>query len=452
MREMYFPGRTVRRETAPGKWCRKGENMGKSIREFEIMGISLPVYLLITALTGFVMLMGWMPKGMIGAFAVMMVFGGLFNAVGNNLPIVKTYLGGGAIVCIFAAAAMVTFGLIPDAVVENVDTFMNTTGFLNFYIAALITGSILGMNRTLLLRAAVRFLPVALCAMTMAILAVGVVGMVMGYGFSEAVMYVAIPMMGGGMGAGVVPLSGMYAEALGQDSSIIISRMIPASTLGNVTAIIGAGLLAKLGEVKPALSGNGKLMRKETEDMKDSAMLPVGVQMMGIGMVLALSFYLIGTIIGKLVPAIHTYAWMIIMVALSKALGIIPSKFEQAAKQWSSFVMGNWTQALLVGIGISMIDLVAVAEAFSITYLILVLVVVGGVALGAGIGGYLVGFYPIESAITAGLCTTNMGGTGDIAVLSAAHRMELLPFAQISTRICGALILIVASVLVKVLL
>lgn len=426
--------------------------MGKSIREFEIMGISLPVYLLITALTGFVMMMGWMPKGMIGAFAIMMVFGGLFNAIGNNLPIVKTYLGGGAIVCIFAAAAMVTFGLIPDAVVENVDTFMNTTGFLNFYIAALITGSILGMNRTLLLRAAVRFLPVALCAMTMAILAVGVVGMVMGYGFSEAVMYVAIPMMGGGMGAGVVPLSGMYAEALGQDSSIIISRMIPASTLGNVTAIVGAGMLAKLGEVKPGLSGNGKLMRKETEEMRDSAMLPVGVQMMGIGMVLSLSFYLIGTIIGKLVPAIHTYAWMIIMVALAKALGIIPSKFEQAAKQWSSFVMGNWTQALLVGIGISMIDLVAVAEAFSITYLILVLVVVGGVALGAGVGGYLVGFYPIESAITAGLCTTNMGGTGDIAVLSAAHRMELLPFAQISTRICGALILIVASVLVKVLL
>lgn len=426
--------------------------MGKRIKEFEIMGISLPVYLLITALTGFVMVMGWMPKGMIGAFAVMMVFGGLFNALGNNLPIVKTYLGGGAIVCIFAAAAMVTFGLIPDAVVENVDTFMNTTGFLNFYIAALITGSILGMNRSLLLRAAVRFLPVALCAMTMAILAVGVVGMIMGYGFTEAVMYIAIPMMGGGMGAGVVPLSGMYAEALGQDSAIIISRMIPASTLGNVTAIVGAGLLAKLGEVKPSLSGNGKLMRKETEEMTDSVMLPVGVQMMGIGMVLALSFYLIGGIVNKLVPAIHTYAWMIIMVALSKALGIIPSKFEQAAKQWSSFVMGNWTQALLVGIGVSMIDLGAVAAAFSVTYLILVLVVVGGVALGAGLGGYLVGFYPIESSITAGLCTTNMGGTGDIAVLSAAHRMELLPFAQISTRICGALILIVASVLVKVLL
>lgn len=193
----------------------------------------------------------------------MMVFGGLFNVIGNNMPIVKTYLGGGAIVCIFASAGMVTAGIIPEAVVKNVDAFMNTTGFLNFYIAALITGSILGMNRSLLLRASVRFLPVALCAMTFAILMVGVAGMVLGYGFSEAIMYVAIPMM-------------------------------------------------------------------------------------GIGMILALSFYLVGTILNKLVPAIRTYAWMIIAVAVSKAAGFIPAKFEQAAKQWSSFVMGNWTQALLV--------------------------------------------------------------------------------------------------------
>ncbi len=426
--------------------------MKEKIFKIEIMGISLPVYLVITALAVFVMAMGWMPDGMIGAFAIMMILGGLFNKIGNNLPIIKTYLGGGAIVCIFASAGLVTAGLVPDAVIENVDTFMNTTGFLNFYIAALITGSILGMNRKLLLRAAVRFLPVALCAMAMAILAVGLVGALMGYGFSEAIMYVAIPMMGGGMGAGVVPLSGMYAAALGQDSAVIISRMIPASTLGNVTAIVGAGLLAKLGEVKPALSGNGKLMRKDDGDMEEGKAAPTSVQMMGIGMILAISYYLLGTVINKAVPAIHTYAWMIIMVAFTKAIGLIPEKFEQAAKQWSGFVMGNWTQALLVGIGISMIDLKAVASAFSITYLILVLVVVGGVALGAGVGGYLVGFYPIESSITAGLCTTNMGGTGDIAVLSAAKRMELLPFAQIATRICGGLILIVASVLVKVLL
>lgn len=146
------------------------------------------------------------------------------------------------------------------------------------------------------------------------------------------------------------------------------------------------------------------------------------------------------------------YTWMIILVALSKAFGFIPENFEKVAQQWSQFVMKNWTSALLVGIGISMTDLGAVISAFSPLYMLLVLVVVVCVSIGAGIGGHPVGFYPVESAITAGLCTTNMGGTGDIAVLSAAKRMELLPFAQIATRICGSLILIAASILTKVLL
>lgn len=308
------------------------------------------------------------------------------------------------------------------------------------------------MSRELLLKASVRFLPVALCAMTVAILAVGLVGMLMGYGFSDAIMYIAIPMMGGGMGAGVVPLSGMYAAELGTDAAGIISRMIPASTLGNVMAIVGSGLLAKLGEIKPSLSGNGKLMKKLDETTDDGEKPAQDAKLMGIGLITAMTYYLIGSYINKAVPSVHTYAWMIITVAVTKALGIVPKKLEYAAQQWSQFVMTNWTQALLVGIGISMIDLGAVFEAFSLTYLILVFVVVVGVALGAGIGGYLVGFYPIESSITAGLCTTNMGGTGDIAVLSAANRMGLLPFAQISTRICGALVLVVASVLIKILL
>lgn len=281
--------------------------LGK-LNDIQIYGIGLPLYLIIFVLIFAAMRLGWLPGGMIGAFLIMMVFGGLFHIIGNNFPIVKTYLGGGAIVCIFASAGLVFAGLIPETVIENVDAFMNTTGFLNFYIAALITGSILGMSRSLLLRAAIRFLPVALCAMTMAILAVGVVGMLMGYGFMDAIMYVAIPMMGGGMGAGVVPLSGMYAEALNVDASGIISRMIPASTLGNVTAIVAAGLLAKLGEVKPSLSGNGKLMKKETEDMSDSKKPAESIQLMGMGLVTAMTFYLLGTYVNKAISSVHTYA------------------------------------------------------------------------------------------------------------------------------------------------
>ena len=113
--------------------------------------------------------------------------------------------------------------------------------------------------------------------------------------------------------------------------------------------------------------------------------------------------------------------------------------------------MKNLTGALLVGIGLCYLDLGTVINSFSLTYLVLCLVTVIGAFFGAALIGKLVGFYPVEAGITAGLCMSNMGGTGDVAVLSAANRMELMPFAQISSRLGGAIILIIGSLMLSVL-
>lgn len=164
---------------------------------------------------------------------------------------------------------------------------------------------------------------------------------------------------------------------------------------------------------------------------------------------MATSFYIFGRMIEIVIPQIHYYALTIITVAVVKILGVMPKRLEFAAAKWYQFTVVNLTLALMAGTGVRFLDLKAVLAALTPTYFVLTLTTVVGVILGAGIIGTWVRFYFIESALTAGLCMANMGGTGDVAVLSAAKRMNLMPFAQMSSRLGGAFILILQSLLIR---
>lgn len=424
----------------------------KKLTDMKIMGLSLPIYFIAAFIILFAAETEILPANMVGALAIMLILGSIFHLLGSNIPIIRSYLGGGAVFCIFASSALATFGLLPESVVANCKSFMNDVGFLDFYISALITGSILGMNRDLLKKSAIRFLPVSFLSMACAVLAGGLVGLLTGRGFGESILYIALPMMSGGMGAGVAPLSEIYANATGLPQADIISQMIPASAVGNVLAIISAALLAKLGSSVPSISGNGKLMEKPEENkekQQDSSHWNLAV--LGTGLLLAVVFFTLGALFNQLFPNIHAYAFMIILVVICKLLGVIPEKYEQMAVQWSQFVMKNFTNALLAGIGVALLDLKVLGASLSPEFLMICIGIILTVALVSGLLGKLVGFYPIESSITAGLCTNSMGGTGNIAVLSAANRMELIPFAQMATRLGGAMVLITSSFLIQLL-
>lgn len=423
---------------------------------YKIMGISASMFFVLAIVVLAATYMGALPGGMVGAFPIMMIIGAIFNELGNRTPIVKDFLGGGPIVIIFGSSILLTYGLLPEKTGEIVTTFMKGGGFLSFYIAALITGSILGMDRKLLIKASVRYLPAIIGGVIVSLGLVGLVGGLIGYGAKKAILYIGVPIMGGGMGAGAVPLSKIFGEALNVDTKEMLSVMIPALALGNALAIVVAGLLDKLGKIKPKFTGNGDLLKKEDKKEakkeapdKEDVNYPIDYKLMGIGLLLSTTFFVWGKILGEFIP-IHSYALMIISVAICKAAGIVPRKYEVGAFQWFRFIMNNLTPALLVGIGIAYTDLNAVIDSFNIQYILLVSVTVVGSAIGSGIIGNLLGFYPIESAITAGLCMANMGGTGDVAVLSASKRMKLMPFAQISSRIGGAFMLILATALLSI--
>lgn len=419
------------------------------------MGVSLPIYIALFIILMVSIFLGVLPGGMIGAFAFMMIVGALLDLIGNNTPIVKSFFGGGPIVIIFGSAALVYFKILPESVVETVDVFMKGGGFLDFYIAALITGSILGMSKKLLIKAAVRFIPTILGGVAVALLFVGLGGLMFGQTIGESIAYIGIPIMGGGMGAGAVPLADVFSNALNVETSVILSRLIPAVALGNAMAIVLAGLLDKLGKKRPELTGNGKLMNIGEEGFieKKAEFIPK-IEDFGVGIAVAVSFFVFGKIVaygfGVIGFEIHSYAWMIIAVAIAKALNLLPAYVENSCSAWFKFVAANWTSALLMGIGIAYTNLGQVIEAFTPQFLILVLLVLIGAIIGTMIVGKLVGFYPIEAALTAGLCMANMGGTGDVAVLTAANRMELMPFAQISSRLGGAMIILLATFLANI--
>jgi malate:Na+ symporter len=422
--------------------------INKEKKAITIFGLPLMWFIGITVLTLVSMYTGNLPGGMIGSLLIMMVLGELFGWIGDHTPVLKTYLGGGAILAIFGAAYMVYGGFIPGETVTMITDFMKDGAFLNFYIAALITGSILGMNKKILVKVGLKYFLPIFGAVIGAMAVAGLFGAIVGFSIRDAVLVITMPIMGGGMGAGAVPMSQIYSELMGNDPSYYISMLVPALALGNVFAIIIASMLNILGKKVPSLTGNGQLL-KGFEYKEEKPSYDIGK--MGIGLMAALLFFMIGTLLAGFIP-LHAYALMIIVVAIAKIADIIPESVLDGANQWYKFVAKNWTLALLFGIGIAYTDLGTVLEALTLQYIVTVLGVVVGAVIGAGLLGKLVGFYPIESAITAGLCMANMGGTGDVAVLSSSKRMELMPFAQISSRLGGAIILLLAGLLIPFLM
>lgn len=417
-----------------------------SLKNSKVAGLPLPVYLAVLAITLAAAFGGALPPNMLGALLLLMVLGEGLNKIGGTVPVVRTYLGG-SVICIFGGAILAYLDLIPAEPMALMDSFINEQGFLIFYISALITGSLFGIDRDLLLKGSVRLLPVGILAVLCGAVTCGLLGALGGQGFWQNVLYVAAPMTSGGMTAGTVPLSNVFGEVLGLDPGQVLTRMAPATVLGNCFAVIFAGLLNNLGERRPALTGHGQLVNDGRPAVKKNTGTPTLESMMA-GLFLAMGFYTLGSLCHGAVSAVPVYAWMILLVILVKSLRFLPEWLENAACHWGNFVIKAWTAAALFGIGVTLIDLKTILHDMTPYYFFTVLAAEVVITLVAALAGRAVGFYPLESAV-CGMCSTNMGGSGNVAVLSGAHRMELLPFAQIITRGCGALMLTAAGMLVR---
>lgn len=179
--------------------------------------------------------------------------------------------------------------------------------------------------------------------------------------------------------------------------------------------------------------------------------IKLDITKMGVGLLVSLSFFMLGSIGNYFVPKIHSYAFMIIIVVICKVANLIPAYYEESAIMFNNLIVKNLTAAVLAGIGIALIDLNVLAQSLTWKFMLLCLTSIITISLSAGLIGKLFGLYPVEASITAGFCNNSMGGTGNVAVLSASNRMGLIAFAQMGNRMGGAIILIISGFLIQLL-
>lgn len=436
--------------------------------KFDVCGLApkyfIPLFIVVMICTycGFmptVTLHGVKCVGMVGTLAFLMCVGGLFYWLGKTIPILNTYLGGPVLLAMFGPAFLNYFGLLPETTVAGVSTLMKY-GLQDVYIATLLCGSILYMDRKVLLSAIPRYLPAILGSQVLALGFCMLGGYLTGYGAINAMFHIGAPTMSGGSGGALVTIPKLYTELSGKDWMGMSGMFLCYVSLSNVVAILMCAmskpLLRKFGMVSPEdnqgiLRVSGTMVMKAEETLPATEADPVKVCA---GLFICLAMYLVGNILGKLpiTGYIAGLAWTIIVSVLLKCSGLMEAKVANYTVNGMNFLLKGILPVILAGMGINSINIQTMISYFTPAIFVVILLAVLGAYIGAIIFGHLFGLYGFESGVTAGLCCCNIGGSGDIAVLDAGGRMSLLAFASISTRIGGALMIVWIGILYRMLM
>jgi Na+/citrate or Na+/malate symporter len=130
---------------------------------------------------------------------------------------------------------------------------------------------------------------------------------------------------------------------------------------------------------------------------------------------------------------------MLFLAVVLKLGRLVSPGLEAGAHRVYHFFQVAVTYPLLFAIGVALTPWDKLVAAFHPANVVTIMATVMTLmATGFGVGR-LLGMYPIETAIV-NACHSGQGGTGDVAILTAANRMQLMPFAQIATRIGGAIV------------
>ena len=441
------PVHAVTESAAP----KRGPNLLQRLMEIRVGIIPLPVYLILLGLIAIFSIQGKI-SGEVTVMIAVLVLGGFTCAeIGRRIPVLNV-IGGSSLVTIFLPSFLVAQQLLPAPLVQQVTTFTKSTNFIYLFITAVVVGSILSMDRRVLIQGFIKiFIPLAAGSVA-ALVVGGAVGWICGIGFWRSMLYVVVPVMAGGVGEGAIPLSVGYATALGLNQGAMLGQILPLVFFGNLIAIICCGALNSLGKRRPDLTGNGQIQPDDGDTAGDSSdkahagITNVDVATVAAGGITGIAIYVFGTLIQS-ETGLPAPVAMLFLVVLLKLFRAVPASLEEGARVVFRFFVTAVTYPLLFSTAVALTPWHELVEVFHWANLVTIVATVLTLTATGFVVGRWMKMYPIETAIV-NACHSGLGGTGDVMILTAAERMELMPFAQVATRIGGAITVTLAIIAV----
>ena len=409
------------------------------IVDYKIGIIPLPIFVILLALITAFAATGKVPSDILMA-TVLLAMGGFTCAeLGKRLPIFRN-IGAAAIFATFIPSFLAFHHYLPASILGSVTEFTKFSNFLYLFIAAIIVGSILGMDRRVLIAGFLKiFIPLALGSIAAATVGT-LVGMAVGLGAYQSFFFIVVPIMAGGVGEGAIPLSIGYAGILHQAQGDLFAQVLPPVMLGSLTAILFSGALNYLGKRYPHLTGEGRLQAGVDPEIvpgeEKLGEVPDVTTIAAAG-ITAVTLYLIGVMSQRLFDFPAPVVMLFIAVALKLSRAVSPS-LQNGAFIVYKFFSTAVTYPLLFAIGVALTPWDKLVASFTVPYIVTIVSTVAVLMATGFLVARVLKMYPIDVAIV-NACHSGQGGTGDVAILTAANRMQLMPFAQIATRIGGAI-------------
>jgi len=382
------------------------------------------------------------------------VFGALILALGNQLPIVKDYLGGGPLVLLILGSFIVWMGWLPKSYIDATNVFMAKINFQGFFLTLLIVGAVMTIERKTLLKSLLGYIPAIFGGLIGATILGLVIGKFFGLSIGTSLMTYILPIMGGGSAAGALPMSAIYEEVTGGNKEAYYGTAMSALMIANILSIFFAVALDTIGKKVPSLTGDGtqimKVVSQPEEKVDAIDIKPTTEDLTNALIIMVLCWVSAGLMSSLILPRIfgipiHQYAYLVVVAVILNVTGVLNRTIRKSISVVYKYFVQILTPAVFAGMAISLLDFQSFIDALSLQTLMMAIFVIIGAILGTALIGKLIGYFPIDTAMTAGLCMANMGGSGDMVVLAAGHRMGLMTYASISSRIGGAIVLAVSG-------